>query len=290
MSVFKYEKDADGIVTVTIDMTGPVNAMNAQYREAMAATVARLEQESGLCGVIFASARTGLFAGGDLDELPATRPGDAAAFMAQCEQNKGEFRRLEKLPVPVVAAINGTALGGGFELCLACNYRIAVDDHSVQLGLPEVTLGLLPGGGGVVRMVKLLGLEKALPYLLEGIRVAPAAALEAGLIDETVAAQDQLLPRARAWLLSRKDDPEAAVQPWDRKGFRPPGGGPSNPHIAQLITIAPAMLWQKTRGLLPAPELILDCAVEALRLDLDTALRIESRGLTWLATTARAGN
>lgn len=288
MSVFKYEKDADGIVTVTMDMTGPVNTMNAEYREAMAATVARLEQEPGLSGVIFASAKKVFFAGGDLHELLAVKPGDEAEFMTQCELIKADFRGLEKLPVPVVAAINGAALGGGFELCLACNYRLAVDDSSVQLGLPEVTLGLLPGGGGVVRMVNLLGLEKALPYLLEGTRVAPGAALEAGLIHEVAATPDQLLPRARAWLLSQRDDPEAAVQPWDRKGFRLPGGGPSSPNIAQLITIAPAMLRQKTRGLLPAPEVILDCAVEAVRLDLDTALRIESRGLTWLVTKPQA--
>ena len=157
MSVFKYEKDDDGIVTVTMDQTGPVNAMNAEYREAMSATVDKLEQEKGLTGVVFASAKKVFFAGGDLNELLTAEKGNEAEFMAMLRTTKGVLRRLEKLPVPVVAAINGAALGGGFELCLCCNHRIAWDDKSVQLGLPEVTLGLLPGGGGVVRMVNLLG-------------------------------------------------------------------------------------------------------------------------------------
>ena len=183
MSAFNYEKDADGIVTVTMDMTGPVNAMNEEYRSAMAQTVDRLEQEEGLTGVVFASAKKVFFAGGDLHELLAVSKGEESAFLAMLRQTKAVLRRIEKLPVPVVAAINGAALGGGFEICLVCNHRIAWDNRAVQLGLPEVSLGLLPGGGGIVRMVSLLGLEKALPYLLEGKKVAPAKALEEGMID-----------------------------------------------------------------------------------------------------------
>ncbi|PLW82705.1 3-hydroxyacyl-CoA dehydrogenase [Kineobactrum sediminis] len=290
MNVFDYDKDSDGIVTVTMDMTGPVNAMNDEYRVAMDATLEKLEQEQGLTGVILASAKKVFFAGGDLNDLLAAAPGAEATFMAEGERVKAGLRRLEKLPVPVVAAINGAALGGGFEICLSCNYRVAVNDPAVQLGLPEVSLGLLPGGGGVVRMVNLLGLEKALPYLLEGTRVDAAHALAAGLVHEVVETRDQLLPAAKAWILAQQGVSEAALQPWDRKGFRLPGGNASSPHIAQLITVAPALLRKKTRGLLPAPEVILDCAVEAARLDLDTALRIESRGLTWLAMTPQAKN
>jgi 3-hydroxyacyl-CoA dehydrogenase/enoyl-CoA hydratase/3-hydroxybutyryl-CoA epimerase len=290
MSVFKYEKDADGIVTVTMDMTGPVNAMNEEYRTAMDETLQRLEAESDLTGVVIASAKKVFFAGGDLNDLLAAKPGDEAAFMAEGERVKSGLRRLEHLPVPVVAAINGAALGGGFELALACNHRIALNDRSVQLGLPEVSLGLLPGGGGVVRMVNLLGLEKALPYLLEGTRIDPATALEAGLVQELVESRDALEPAAKAWIRAQQDNAEAALQPWDRKGFRIPGGNAASPHLAQLITVAPAMLRKKTRGLLPAPEVILDCAVEALRLDFDTAQRVESRGLTYLAMTPVAKN
>jgi len=290
MSVFKYEKDANGIVTITMDQTGPVNAMNEEYRVAMAETVDKLEQEEGLAGVVFASAKKVFFAGGDLYELLAAQPGDKAQFMAMLRQVKEKLRRLEKLPVPVVAAINGAALGGGFEICLACNYRLAWDDKSVQLGLPEVTLGLLPGGGGVVRMVNLLGLEKALPYLLEGKKVTPVEALAEGMIHEVVPSIEELVPRAKAWILENEGKEEAAVQLWDRKGHRIPGGDANSPRLAQLLMMAPAMLRQKTRGLLPAPEKVLDCAVEAARLDLDTALEIESAGLTYLAVTPQAKN
>jgi 3-hydroxyacyl-CoA dehydrogenase/enoyl-CoA hydratase/3-hydroxybutyryl-CoA epimerase len=290
MSVFKYEKDADSIVTVTMDQTGPVNAMNEEYRQAMAETVDKLEQEADLAGVVFASAKKVFFAGGDLNELLSAQKGDEAQFMDMLRTTKGILRRLEKLPVPVVAAINGAALGGGFEICLCCNHRIAWDDKSVQLGLPEVTLGLLPGGGGVVRMVNLLGLEKALPYLLEGKKVAPAVAIEEGMIHEVVNSVEDLVPRAKAWILENKENEQAAIQPWDTKGHKIPGGNASSPKLAQLLMMAPALLRQKTRGLLPAPEKILDCAVEATRLNFDNALEVESRGLTYLAVTPEAKN
>ena len=160
----------------------------------------------------------------------------------------------------------------------------------MQLGLPEVSLGLLPGGGGVVRMVHLLGLGKALPYLLEGRKVVPAKALAEGMIHATVANLEDLVPAAKTWILEHREDAAAAVQPWDQKGHRIPGGDANAPQIQQLIMGAPAMLRQKTRGLLPAPEKILDIAVSAARLDLDTALVIESRGLTYLAVTPEAKN
>lgn len=289
-NVFEYEKDSQGIVTVTMNMTGPVNAMNAEYRDAMQVTIEKLQAEDGLTGVVITSAKKVFFAGGDLNELLATKPGDEAAFFAMIEKIKGQLRALEKLPVPVVAAINGAALGGGFEICLACNYRVAVDSPAVSLGLPEVSLGLLPGGGGIVRMVNLLGLEAALPYLLEGKKVDAGRAVAAGLIHATVADQSQLVPAAKAWIASQVDNPDAALQPWDHKGHKIPGGSAGSPKLAQLLAIAPAMLAQKTRGLLPAPEKILDCAVEAARLDFDTALRKEGRAFTELVMTPEAKN
>ncbi len=133
----------------------------------------------------------------------------------------------------------------------------------MQLGLPEVTLGLLPGGGGVVRLTRLLGLESALPYLLEGKRVDPVAALDAGMIDDLASDLDGLLPKAREWILENRDKPEAALQPWDRKGYKIPGGGFTSPKIQQAIAGGTAMLMQKTRGLLPAPEKILDMSTAA---------------------------
>lgn len=290
MSDFKYEKDADGIVTVTMDMAGPVNAMSAEFNPLMKETVDKLEKEDDLIGVVFTSAKKTFFAGGDLNGLLATKPEDKEVFFNTVEEMKADLRRLEKMPVPVVAAINGAALGGGFEICLSCNYRIAFNHKSVQLGLPEVGLGLLPGGGGVVRMVNLLGLQNALPYLMEGKKVIPEKALEVGMIHEVVDSFDELVPRAKAYILEHKGNEAAAIQPWDTKGFKIPGGNVNSPKLAQVLNGAPAMLFKKTRGLLPAPEQILDCAVEAARLDFDTAMTIESRGLTRLAVSPEAKN
>lgn len=290
MSVFNYEKDADGIVTVTMDMTGPVNAMNEEYNVAMNETVDRLEKEDGLSGVVFASAKSTFFAGGDLNMLLAVQPEQAEEFYTGILATKERLRRLEKLPVPVVAAINGAALGGGFEICLSCNHRVAWNSKAVQVGLPEVGLGLLPGGGGVVRMVNLLGLETALPYLLEGKKVNAEKALKAGLIHETVETLEELVPRAKAWIVENKGNEAAAIQPWDNKGYKIPGGGANSPKLAQTLMMAPAMLMQKTRGLLPAPEMILDAATEAARLDFDNAQVVEARNFTRLAISPEAKN
>lgn len=290
MSAFDYQKDADGIVTVTMDMSGPVNAMNDEFNEAMSATIDRLESESGLAGVVFASAKSTFFAGGDLNMLLSIQPGQEEEFFSGVEGTKAMLRRLEKLPVPVVAAVNGAALGGGYEICLACNYRVAWDHKTVQIGLPEVGLGLLPGGGGVVRLTNLLGFEAAMPYLVEGKRISPDKALAAGMIHETVNSLDELLPRAKAWILENRDNEAAAIQPWDTKGYKIPGGNANSPRLAQTLMGAPIMLRQKTRGLLPAPERILNVAVEALRLDFDTALRVEGRNFTSLVTTPEAKN
>ena len=193
MCVFKYDKDEQGIVTVTMDMTGPVNAINVEYNEAMDETVRRLEAEEGLSGVVFASAKKVFFAGADLKELVVTNDDDVAELFANCEFIKGHFRRLEKLPVPVVAAINGAALGGGYELALACNHRIAYNNKSVQIGLPECAIGVYPAGGGVVRLTKLIGIEKALDIILKSQRLTPQKALDGGLVDQLVESIDELL-------------------------------------------------------------------------------------------------
>jgi len=285
MSDFKYEKDADGIVTITMDMQGQgANTMSAAYLPAMNGAIERLHAEQDLSGVVFASAKKTFFAGGDLNALLKVERADEAAF-AMVERNKAPYRALEKLQVPVVAAINGAALGGGFELCLACNRRIVVDAPHAVVGLPEVTLGLLPGAGGVVRLTALIGLEKALPLLLEGKQLRPAEALKQGLVDEIVPTLAELVPAAKTWI---KANPGAHTQPWDQKGFKYPGGGAVAPNIRQIATLAPMMLVNRTRGLMPAPEKILDIAVNSMRMGFDAALRAESRGLTSLMATKEA--
>ncbi|HKK36387.1 MAG TPA: 3-hydroxyacyl-CoA dehydrogenase NAD-binding domain-containing protein [Paracoccaceae bacterium] len=284
--MFRYEKDGDGIVVVTMDMPGGANVMNAAYRDAMKETVERLEAEQGLAGVVFASAKSTFFAGGDLTMLVAeTEAG--ADFFAWVEEGKGFLRRLERLPVPVVAAINGAALGGGYEICLACNRRIVVNDPKATVGVPEVTLGLLPGAGGCVRIPALIGLEKALPVLLRGRPHKPEEALKLGLVDEMVPTREDLIPAAKDWI---KASPDSAVQPWDRKGFVHPGGGAQHPKVRQVIAFAPTMLIKETRGLIPAPEAILDVAANSLRMSFDSALRFESRRFCGVVRSQEAKN
>lgn len=278
MSAIRYEKDAENIVTLTIDMPGrSANIMNDEYRAGMEEVVSRLEAEiDDVAGVIVASAKDTFFAGADLSELIAVTPDRADEFFDMLEMVKGHFRRLETLGVPVAAAINGTALGGGWEIPLGCHYRVCIDDPKTRLGLPEVKLGVLPGAGGITRTVRMIGLEKALPLMLEGKELKPAAALKAGIIDELASDREDMMAKARAWVQAHPK----ARQPWDERGFKIPGGSPSNPRVAQMLAIAPAMLSQKTRGCYPAPEAILAAAVEGAQVDVDTALRIESRALT----------
>ena len=290
MSVFDYQKDKDGIVTITMDMTGPVNAVNDEFGVAMSETLDKLESEQGLTGVIFASAKKTFFAGGDLKVILATEPGSEVELFESVEEIKSFLRRIEKLPVPVVAAINGAALGGGFELCLACNRRIAWNDLSVEIGLPEVQLGLMPGAGGIVRLTNLLGLQNALPYMLEGKKVRGPKAESAGFVHETVAELDELLPRSKAWILENQNNTQATVQPWDQKGHKIPGGNIMRPSVAQVAVAAPHMLKKNTRGLMPAPERILETAVESVTIGFDAAMKIESRKFAGLATSPQAKN
>jgi 3-hydroxyacyl-CoA dehydrogenase/enoyl-CoA hydratase/3-hydroxybutyryl-CoA epimerase len=283
-----YAKGQDQIVVLTIDMPGQTaNTMNAVYRDAMAETMSRLSAEKDtIAGVIITSAKKTFFAGGDLNELIQVDKARASWFYEMVLGLKAQLRALETLGKPVVAAINGAALGGGWEICLACHHRIALDSKSVQIGLPEVTLGLLPGGGGVVRMVRMLGLEKALPYLLEGKKVNPQQALQAGLIDDIASDREQMLAKARAWIVANPN----AKQRWDVVGYQIPGGTPSHPKVAQMLMIAPSILRARTQGCFPAPEKILCAAVEGAQVDFDTAQIIETRYFTELTTGQVAKN
>lgn len=287
--VFKYEKDSDGIVTITMDMTGPVNSMDDEFQPAMSATVERLEAEEGLTGVVWASAKKTFFAGGNLRSMLAIQPGeDVANFKLAIAKTKALFARLEALPVPRVAAINGAALGGGYELALTSQHLVVWNNPKVEVGTPEVGLGLLPGGGGVVRMVNLLGLEKAIPHLVKGTRHRPAAALEHGLVHEVVGELEQLIPAAKAWI---KANPDNWERPWQKRGHRVPGGNPfANPKLAQFVMGTQAMINKQTKGLLPAPQRILEAAVEASIVDFESAQRFETNSLASLVATVEAKN
>ncbi len=287
---FHYEKDSNNIVTVTMDMDGPVNSMSDAFLPLLEETLGKLEADDDLAGVVLASGKSTFFAGGDLNMLCAVTEETVEAFFDGMCATKAAMRRLEKLHAPVCAAINGAALGGGLELALSCHHRIAWNNRSVQLGFPEVTLGLLPGGGGNVKAVYLMGLMAANEYIVEGKRVAPEKALASGLIDAVIEDKDELLSAAKQWLLANKDDESARTQPWDTKGYKIPGGNIRNPQVAQMVTMGAPMIRKNTRGLLPAPEKIFDVAVQALTVDFETAMRIESRGLAELALTPQAKN
>ncbi len=275
MSAIRYDLGSDQILTLTIDMPGQsANTMNAAFREALSETVARVQGDlDRLRGIIITSAKKTFFAGGDLNELHKVTREDAQAFEDMVNGLKADLRALETCGKPVVAAINGSALGGGLEIALACHHRVVLNDEKLQLGLPEVTLGLLPGGGGTQRLPRMIGLEAAFPYLMEGKKVNPAAALKAGIIDEVVDTPEQLVTQARAFIEANP----ACQQPWDQKGFKFPGGAPQHPAMAQKLAIAPAMLKQKTKGCYPAPERILSAAVEGAQVPFDAGSLIETR-------------
>ncbi|EHY88681.1 3-hydroxyacyl-CoA dehydrogenase NAD-binding domain-containing protein [Saccharomonospora azurea] len=286
----RWEQDSDGIVVLTLDDPNQsANTMNADFRESLRATVDRLEAEKdSITGVVLTSAKKTFFAGGDLNDLIKATPADAEAITEMSNAMKQDLRRLETLGKPVVAAINGAALGGGLEIALACHRRIVADVRGVQIGLPEVSLGLLPGGGGIVRTVRLLGIQNAvLNVLVQGQRHRPAKALELGLVHELVGSVDELLPKAKEWI---KANPEAQ-QPWDVKGYKIPGGSPSNPKFAANLPAFPATLRKQLKGApMPAPRAILAAAVEGAQVDVDTASLIETRYFVSLVTGQVAKN
>ncbi|WP_163993420.1 3-hydroxyacyl-CoA dehydrogenase NAD-binding domain-containing protein [Pyxidicoccus caerfyrddinensis] len=289
-NTIRWERDADGIVILTLDdPSQSANTMNAAYVKSMRAVVDRLVQEkNSITGVVITSAKKTFFAGGDLNDLRSVKKENAQQVFELGQEIKAQLRTLETLGKPVVAAINGAALGGGLEIALACHRRIVADVKGAQIGLPEVTLGLLPGGGGVVRTVRMLGIVDALmKVLLQGQRLRPQEAKEVGLVHEVVDSVDALLPAAKAWV---KANP-SAQQPWDVKGYKIPGGTPSNPGLAANLPAFPANLRKQLKGAnMPAPRAIMAVAVESTQVDVDTAFAIESRYFTELATGQVAKN
>ncbi|MDQ0773145.1 3-hydroxyacyl-CoA dehydrogenase/enoyl-CoA hydratase/3-hydroxybutyryl-CoA epimerase [Streptomyces aurantiacus] len=293
-TTIRWEQDGTGVVTLVLDdPSQSANTMNQAFRKSLTAVADRLEAElaadpESIRGIVFTSAKKTFFAGGDLRDLIRVTPETAQQLLDGGLAIKRDLRRIETLGKPVVAAMNGAALGGGYEIALACHHRVALDAPGSKIGCPEVTLGLLPGGGGVVRTVRLLGIADALlKVLLQGTQYSPRRALENGLVHEVAATHEEMLAKARAFI---DVNPESS-QPWDRPGYRIPGGTPSSPKFAANLPAFPANLRKQTGGApYPAPRSILAAAVEGSQVDFETAQVIEARYFVELAAGQTSKN
>jgi 3-hydroxyacyl-CoA dehydrogenase/enoyl-CoA hydratase/3-hydroxybutyryl-CoA epimerase len=272
MTAVKYDQGADGIVTLTLDLPGrPMNVLHPDLTNPLSDAIIRIEGDKNVKGVILTSGKKEFLAGADIDGVVLIT--DPAVAFNLAEQFKALLRRLEKLGRPVVAALNGIALGGGLELALACNYRVAINNPKTQFGLPEVKLGLLPGGGGTQRLPRLIGIQASLPLMLEGKTLNPEKAKQQGIIHEVAADADDMFAKARAWIVANPN----AMQPWDDKKFKWPGGDSKNPANVQMWAIAPSMASAKSYGNYPAVTNIMSCVFEGGIVDFDTGCEIESR-------------
>lgn len=283
MENFKTELDADGILLCTFDVPG--KTMNTFTKAALSdleAIANRAKAEVGIKGVVLTSGKTtGFCAGADLEEMlggawetGADLEGEAklkASFDAAFEMNR-VYRLLETCGKPVAVAINGVALGGGLEVSLACHYRVMGNGPKTQVGLPEVKIGLFPGGGGSQRLPRLIGVQNALLAMSEGKSFRPKEALSQGIVHEVVD-EGKEVEAAKTWIKT-KGDP---VAPWDKKDFKIPGGGPYHPAGAQIFIMGNAMLRKQSYGNYPAVLNLMHSVYEGLQVPFDTAIKIESR-------------
>ena len=273
----------DGIATLSMAMAGGVNTINRDFIEGLEAALEAVLGREDVRGIILASAHKDFCAGADIDMLYEGR--DPAELLAACTRLNAAYRRLETCGKPAVAALSGSALGGGYELALACHRRIALDSPRVQVGLPEVGFGVMPGAGGTQRLPRLLGVQAALELLTSGRLLRAPAALELGLVDELAPDREALLARAAAWI---RENPDSR-QPWDRpEGMVWPAPEPSSSQGRALFLGACAQLYKKTAGAFPAPEVIIEVVKEGTELCFDRALERESRAFARLASSGAA--
>ena len=277
-----YAQDAQGIVTLTLDYPGKsMNVIDQSLMDDLRDCIARVAADPAVIGAIVTSGKQAFVAGADLLSMEANldsmRDDSMQVLFDKCASLSRLLRQMETCGKPFVAAINGTAMGGGLEICLACHYRVVSDAPGLLLGLPEVQVGLLPGAGGTQRMLRILGISRAMPYLLEGKHFDAAKGLKEGIV-QAIASPDTLLDTARRWLL----DQPTAIQPWDSKGYTLPGGGPFDAKVAPSFVVGNTMLQAQTFHNLPAPLAIQSCLYEGAQLPMDKALRVESKYLAYL--------
>ena len=297
METIKYDLDADGIALFTIDVPGQsMNVITAELTRDFDTMISKIEKDEAIKGAVITSGKaSGFMAGADLKGIGgAISSGDGAGGASKMAKlfdgvftlNR-LFRRLETSGKPVAAAINGIALGGGLELCLACHYRVVADNPKLQLGLPEVLVGLFPGAGGTQRLPRLMGIQAASMYLLQGKSMSPQEALGFGVANE-LAPADEVVAKAKAWV---KANPTKGVQPWDQKGFKFPGGvGQFNPAFIQTFVGGNAMVLKMTNGNMNAPRAIMSAVYEGSQVPMDLAIRIESKYFAKVAADPQAMN
>ncbi len=266
-----------GVATLTLDMEGKVNVINEAFGLGLKEALDWAKGQTGLKGIIVDSAHKDFCAGADIDTLFDVR--DAAEFYARVKQLSGLYRELESSGVPVVCVLEGTALGGGYELALSCHHRIAVDDPRIKVGLPEVQLGVIPGAGGTQRLPRLIGIQPALEAILQAKEFRAPKALKAGFVDALAADGEAAHAAAREWIAANPK----AVQPWDKKGAKIPGPQPGSSDARNMFMAGAAMLRKKTAGVFPGPERALSAVEEGLALTIDGGLDVEARYFTELA-------
>lgn len=282
--IIQYSVDGDGIATLTIDYQGKtMNVIDEALMNALGDAVEKVVADDSVKGAVITSGKDTFVAGADLMAMEANLDSTADDSIEVAFEKFGSLsrilRRLETCGKPFAAAINGVAMGGGLEICLACHYRVVLDNPKLIMGLPEVQIGLLPGAGGTQRLIRMLGIQGATPYLMEGKNVRPEKALEIGLVD-AVAPYDQVLAKAKEWLNS---DKATAVKPWDEKKFKFPGGNALAPANAQAFVVGNAMIQTKTNRNMPGPMAIQSCMYEGSLLPMDKALRVETKYMTQLS-------
>ena len=294
MTIFHYDVDADGVATITWDLPeASMNVMNQQGLEELNAAIDKAHADEAVKGIVLTSAKKDFAGGMDLNILGAARAqaeasggNPAEAMFNMVMDMHGLMRKIElagmdfktkKGGKPTVWASPGTAAGIGLELGLCCHHRIAADNPKAKIGLPEILVGIFPGAGGTTRLIRMLGLMGASPFLMEGKMMAPAKVKAQGVINEVVPA-DELLAKAKEWVLNAKE--ADCVQPWDAKGYKMPGGAPYHPAGYQMFAGGVAMVHGKTHGAFPAAKAMLSAVYEGACVDFDTAIRIEARWFT----------
>ena len=285
-TLLSFSVDADGVGTLTINQTE--NSANLFSEEFIARYIEVAQQaiaDENVKGVIVTSGKPIFMAGADLNALLEDIT-DKKAFTDNLMQLHRSLREIETGGKPFVAAINGTALGGGLELCLACHHRIAINSTKIKLGFPEIKVGLFPGAGGTVKAPYLLGIQTALMYLLQGIEARPPKALKDGLIDAVAENEEEMMAAAKKFILETPNP----VQPWDNKKHRIPGGALWTPNGVQTMVGASGNVGKLTHGNYPSAQKIIKVIHDGIQIPVDRALEIEARNFTHAVCTKEAKN